>query len=91
MHSCDNRRCVNPAHLSLGTKADNSADMTRKARSAWGERATSAKLSESQVRDIFMDARTQTAIAKAYGVSQSRISAIKHGHSWRQLNLAGTV
>ena len=32
MHSCDNRWCINPAHISAGTRSDNVNDAVKKGR-----------------------------------------------------------
>lgn len=39
MHTCDNRPCIRPDHLRLGTHADNTLDMYRKGRGRQGTHA----------------------------------------------------
>ena len=77
-HTCDNRLCVNPKHLFIGTHADNMADASRKGRIgaphnlSW---RTRAKILKEYLRGGI----TQRALAKKYGTSQATVSEIYRG------------
>lgn len=92
-HRCDNRSCVNPDHLFLGTSADNSADMARKGRSTRGSSHPIAKLTNEAVisiREIYANgALTQQQIADLYGVSQPLISGIVARRFWPHVSDIG--
>ena len=82
-HKCDNPACINPAHLFIGTNADNMADMVKKDRSnRKGESNPANKLTKEQVLSIRQDSRTTQAIANDYGVVRHTIGDIKRGKIW---------
>lgn len=83
LHRCDNRRCVNPDHLFLGTFDENMADMVAKRRQAHSSRNGHAKLSENDVREIRSSNDLQAVLAKRFGVSQSIVSMVRSGKIWR--------
>ena len=85
MHRCDNPPCINPDHLQLGIPRDNSADMIRKGRSAYGEKHSQAKLSKPQVkciREMLKQGINQSIIGKSMGIHQSNVSRIANGEAW---------
>lgn len=79
MHRCDNPKCVNPAHLVLGTHADNVADKVRKGRHARGFMLPHTKLSAADVQAIRVATGPQRGIAARYGIHHSTVSQIKSG------------
>jgi len=85
-HKCDNRMCVNPEHLELGTTYENTQDMVSRGRSAKGECVGNSKLKEADVikiKQMLADGYRQIDIAAEFKVSQHAISAIKCGKTWR--------
>jgi hypothetical protein len=81
-HTCDVRICVNPAHLFLGTRTENNADMFRKKRNAVGTRHPRAKITEDDVRAIRASSEHNGAAAARYGISDSSVSRIRLRQSW---------
>lgn len=79
LHSCDNRRCCNPAHLRAGTHADNVQDAIDRRRFARGSANGNTKLTDEQIRYIRSnpDKKTGAALARQFGIAESTISYIR--------------
>lgn len=83
-HTCDNPPCCNPAHLFIGTNAENLADMRAKGRNRVpepmrGERHPIAKLTLAQQECIRQEralGASLRALGRKYGVSNQRIHII---------------
>jgi len=88
-HHCDNRRCVNPDHLFLGTQDDNMKDMAAKGRSCRGTKHFGAKLTDEDIIIIRQRYRngniTQKQLADEFKVDASNIRLIVTGKSWAWL------
>jgi len=91
LHRCDVKLCVNPAHLWLGSQADNNRDRAEKGRNRdqRGERNSSAHLRLTDViaiRDNYAARReSQSALARRYGTSQGHISRIVNRLEWEHI------
>lgn len=91
-HRCDTPACVNPAHLFLGTHADNAQDKSAKGRCNTPDRTGAhngrAILTEDQVRSIRALQSTgahRRELAQMFGVSPSAIKKIVARYTWRHL------
>lgn len=102
-HSCDNRKCINPEHLWLGTHKENMDDMANKGRkiTSVGDKNGARlhpdrlrkKLTKEQVIYIRMwagEGFSNVKIAKSFFISDSHISRIVRGKFWKHVPMAAT-
>lgn len=93
-HTCDNRRCVNPEHLFLGTRKDNMLDCVRKGRTTKGrsflvgEKAPSSRLSVTDVRmirELSIHGVKPKAMAEYLGVHTGTVRSVLKRKTWRHV------
>ncbi len=89
LHKCDNRICVNPNHLEIGTQSKNITDAIKRKRVFppvfRGEKHPRAKLTTEEVKQIRSSkGKTQRELAKMYGVSRHHINKIVNNKMWKE-------
>lgn len=96
LHTCDVPACVNPAHLFLGTKKDNTADMTKKGRhktrfqrNVPAPTRILSDLAVMTIRSMYRDsAYTLKGLGALFGVHFGTIHAIVRNKSYREVSNA---
>lgn len=86
LHSCDRRECVNPAHLRLGTHAENMLDMSRRGRSG-----SACKLTRAQVDEILASKEIGRVLAARFGVSKAAVWDVRRGTTWNNPSATARV
>jgi hypothetical protein len=93
-HKCDNRKCINPDHLFLGTQKDNMKDMSNKGRRAVGEKNGASKLTWERVNNIRKlwntGKYTQRQLSKESQVVFQNVSFIIMNKTWYDRNYKRT-
>lgn len=88
LHRCDNRKCVRPSHLFLGTHQDNMNDMVAKKRHAHGETHYSCKLTEATVLEIRRrggEGEAAPDMAREFNVTPRTVYQILRRETWRHV------
>lgn len=86
-HKCDQRSCVNPDHLFLGTPSDNTQDCIKKGRfnRPKGENHVNAILTKEIVLEIVNSTCRRKIMAMKYNISEAYVSSLRKKRKWKHL------
>jgi len=89
-HKCDNKLCINPSHLEIGTHKDNMKDKVDRNRQPKGEQVNTVKLTEQQVKEIRLKLSIRkygdiAKVAQKYKVTGSTIRCIIQNKTWKHV------
>lgn len=87
LHSCDVKLCVNPNHLSAGTRVQNIQEALERGlmHPARGEQSGRSKLTESMVLAIRKDTRSSSCIARELGLGINTVDYARKGRTWKHV------
>lgn len=92
-HTCDNRACINPTHLFVGSRRENMQDALRKGRLSRGpshnvrrgEASSFAKLGRENVAHIRSSNEPSKVLAARFGVTNDNINRIRRNDTWKDV------
>jgi len=84
-HSCGNRRCVNPSHLSWKTRTENQLDRENHGtKNYWGWKGKLTPRQAIHIRSL-KGIETSVRTAARYNTTESNVRLIQSGKTWRAL------
>lgn len=88
MHICNNKKCVNPDHLELGTHQENISYMVACGRQSRGSKHYDARLTEKDViklRQLHSQGISANQLGKQFDISKTSVLRIIHRKNWKHI------